>query len=515
MVLLRFAPSPTGSLHLGGLRTALFNHLFARKLGGQWLLRIEDTDATRFVPGSVEGIIGALEWAGITPDHGPHVGGPHVPYFQSQRLDLYRSYADRLLSQGHAYRCFCSADRISEMRAKLQSLGSNSTYDRHCLSLTDEEVARRVRTGEKSVVRLMDTAVPARSSVQDMVFGAVKDVRTSLPTDTILLKSDLFPTYHLASVVDDHEMGITHVIRGEEWLPSLPLHLDLYACLKLEPPTFGHLPLLLNADGSKMSKRAAGVHVSSFMVLPAASFGTQALTFCQEQDYEPEAVLNWLFLLGLSTQPHDQELFTMPEMLQRFDIAAFSNHRSILDRAKLLHLNGLHLQRKAQSTPPNQLLQQRLLASITRQLPNADAVDPGEAIKVLNVAGERVQMLDDLPSLVPFLFATPDYSTVEAQKLRKGIPDELYVGICSTISTHLKDVPSNVSQPAAEWWPPVLQTTKAELGASNKHVMATLRHALTGAQNGPPLLDIVELFGRDRALERLQKAQASASESMG
>ncbi|CAE7108352.1 unnamed protein product [Rhizoctonia solani] len=213
---LRFAPSPTGSLHLGGLRTALFNHVVAKKLGGTWALRIEDTDRSRLVPGSVEEIRKGLEWAGIMYDHGPGSGGPHAPYTQSERLDLYHKYTKKLLDSGHAYKCFCGPNRLSNTKEKLQKLGSNSTYDRACLNLSEEEIARRVRAGEKHVVRLNDTTVQDVKIGPDLVFGtSVQHTHAGLPTDPILLKSDLFPTYHLASVVDDHEMEITHVLRGE------------------------------------------------------------------------------------------------------------------------------------------------------------------------------------------------------------------------------------------------------------------------------------------------------------
>ncbi|KAG9086712.1 Glutamate--tRNA ligase mitochondrial [Ceratobasidium sp. 370] len=251
---LRFAPSPTGFLHLGGLRTALFNHVMARKLQGEWVLRVEDTDRARLVPGSVDDIRRGLEWAGVEYDHGPGIGGPHGPYVQSERLDLYHKYAKKLLDSGHAYRCFCGPDKLSETKNKLQKLGSNSTYDRACLNLSEDETARRY------------TSVTEAKPEPDLVFGtSVQHTRAGLPTDPVLLKTDLFPTYHLASVVDDTEMEITHVLRGEEWLPTLPLHLDLYLALGLKPPRFGHLPLLLNPDGTKMSKRRGDVRVQDYM----------------------------------------------------------------------------------------------------------------------------------------------------------------------------------------------------------------------------------------------------------
>ncbi|KZW00732.1 hypothetical protein EXIGLDRAFT_738698 [Exidia glandulosa HHB12029] len=504
MALLRFAPSPTGSLHLGGLRTALFNHLLARKLGGTWLLRIEDTDATRYDPQSVAGIKAGLQWAGIAPENAD------APYYQSQRLDLYHEHAKKLLDQRLAYRCFCSPDTLAETRQRLSSLGSNATYDRTCLHLTDEEVHRRLRAGHKHVVRLLDTAVPTRPSIADMVFGAFKDVHTSLSTDTVLLKSDNFPTYHLASVIDDHDMGVTHVVRGEEWLASLPLHLDLYACFGWKPPEFGHLPLLLNADGTKMSKRASGWKVSSF----------------EESGFEPEAVLNWLFLLGLSTSTHDEEVFRLEEMLQRFDLNHFSTHRAILDRSKLLHLNRSHIRRKAEEDDPKLL--SRTQRVIKEELGTDVSVD--EARTALKFAGDRVEVLPQLPAIAGYLFVEPNYASTEARKLKKSIPSEIYRQVCSDLLaalhpapiitcmsdgnkayiTKLGDAnPSLDTDDLHERWAAALASVRNALmknkTASPKQIMATLRHALTGMEHGPPLAEIVQALPPYQILWRLAR----------
>ncbi|EGN92927.1 hypothetical protein SERLA73DRAFT_64871 [Serpula lacrymans var. lacrymans S7.3] len=376
MVLLRFAPSPTGALHLGGLRTALYNHLYARKLGGKWILRIEDTDSARYVPGSVDGIRSALEWAGLGYDHGPGKDGAHGPYFQSERLDLYHSYTRKLLDSGHAYRCFCSSDKLNSTREKLARTGSNVTYDKACLSLTEEEVARRVRAGEKSIVRLnvsgLDDRLPKRQTPSDVIFGILKDAHASLPTDPVLLKSDLFPTYHLASIVDDHEMGITHVLRGEEWLPSLPLHLDLYSCLNLSPPQFAHLPILLNPDGTKMSKRKGDVQVLDFM----------------RRGWEPEALLNWLALAGWGVHhenggtpdaspsrtslqaPDSTTLMSLSELIDQFDLPSLTHRRNILDPLKLEYLNKHHLMRSWQTNEGIEIHAKRVSDSVKIAFPS-------------------------------------------------------------------------------------------------------------------------------------------------
>ena len=251
-VRVRYAPSPTGALHLGGARTVLFNYLFARKQGGQFILRIEDTDQARYDEGSLASILEGIRWLGLQWDEGPEVGGPHDPYFQSHRLHLYEADAERLVAAGHAYRCFCTPERLEELRKQQEAAHQPTRYDGHCRDLDPEEVGRRLAAAEPSVIRMR---VPeGRTIVEDLVRGRLEFDNATLD-DQVLLKSDGFPTYHLASVVDDHLMEITHVIRGDEWLPSTPKHVLLYEMLGWEPPTFVHLPLVLGPDKAKLSKR--------------------------------------------------------------------------------------------------------------------------------------------------------------------------------------------------------------------------------------------------------------------
>ncbi|KIY53503.1 hypothetical protein FISHEDRAFT_63335 [Fistulina hepatica ATCC 64428] len=411
MTLLRFAPSPTGRLHLGGLRMALLNHLHARKTGGKWILRIEDTDNTRFIPEAVEDIRGALEWAGLDYDYGPGKSGPHEPYFQSQRLDLYHHYAKKLLDSGHAYRCFCSPDQLTEIREKLARQGSNATYDKRCLYLTDEEVARRVRAGNTGVIRLNDSNLPSRPATTDIVFGPLRDAHRSLATDPVLLKTDHFPTYHLASVVDDHEMGITHVLRGEEWITSLPLHLDLYACLGIEPPQFAHVPILINPDGSKMSKRNNDVQVTDYI----------------QKGWEPQAVLNWLSLAGWGVHhdvdepafdaPDSTTLMTMNEMIQQFDLTRITHHRQSLDSAKLEFLNKRHLIGVWSSPEGRQSLAVRLQPTIVKGFPTSECTTIPYIQQVIQAMNGRLTNILDVPRHGPFFFVDPDLTSDEAQRM--------------------------------------------------------------------------------------------------
>ncbi|EKM60670.1 uncharacterized protein PHACADRAFT_110265 [Phanerochaete carnosa HHB-10118-sp] len=479
MIRLRFAPSPTGSLHLGGLRTALYNYLFARKNGGEWILRIEDTDTaswatTRAVPGAVDNIRSALAWAGLEYDFGPGKHGPHGPYFQSERLSLYHSYANKLLESGRAYRCFCSPDRLQTTRERLARSGSNSTYDKTCLSLTDEEVARRVRAGEKSVIRLDDSNLPRRATPPDLVFGSLKDAHASLPTDPVLLKSDLFPTYHLASVVDDHEMGITHVLRGEEWLPSLPLHLDLYASLSLEPPQFAHLPLLLNTDGTKMSKRKGDVQVFDY----------------KRRGWEPGAILNWLALAGWGhihaevgeaasskQAPDSTAVMTLPEMIREFDLTALTHRRTVLDPMKLEYLNKHHLMRTMSADDGLTELAERVHDTVKAAYPLSPHTTVPYIKRVIQSLQGRLTNLQDTPTVAPYFFVDPDLTAAEAQTMYKSVAPEERAKIVFAVVTRLQDseLQWDITSLSA-----LLHDEVAKLGVKSKVLMTVVRCQLTG-----------------------------------
>ncbi|GLB36805.1 putative class-I aminoacyl-tRNA synthetase family protein [Lyophyllum shimeji] len=515
MALLRFAPSPTGPLHLGGLRMALYNHLYARKVGGKWIMRVEDTDATRFVPGSVDGIRKALEWAGLEYDYGPGKDGPHAPYFQSERLDLYRSYAKKLLDSGHAYRCFCSPDKLAETRERLARTGSNSTYDKTCLHLTEEEVARKVRAGEKSVVRLNDSNLPDRPPATDLVFGNLKDAHASLPTDPILLKTDLFPTYHLASVVDDHEMGITHVLRGEEWLLSYPLHLDLYAALNLPAPQFAHIPILLNSDGTKMSKRKGDVQVVDYI----------------RSGWEPQAVLNWLALAGWGAKhetppssptttshparphlvqkaPDSTTLMTLPEMIDQFELSALTQRSSSLDAMKLEYLNKHHLMRMWSTPEGLQALAEKAHDRVKAAFPASQHTSVAYIKSVILALEGRLTNLRDIALHAPFFFVEPDYSSNVAQKMLKNVTPEQRAQTLDAVVAVLEAAP--------EPWDQLdilnlLHEERERLDAPYKVFMTVLRHALCGQKDGPGVADVMRVLGRDRTLNRLRNIHIQQS----
>ncbi|CAG7851269.1 Probable glutamate--tRNA ligase, mitochondrial; AltName: Full=Glutamyl-tRNA synthetase; Short=GluRS; Flags: Precursor [Serendipita indica DSM 11827] len=476
--LLRFAPSPTGPLHLGGLRTALFNKLFAQSHGGKWILRIEDTDASRCTPGSVDDIRRGLDWAGLAYDFGPGADNSRGPYFQSERLDLYHTYAHRLLETGDAYRCFCSADELQIKREHLKAAGSTSTYDRSCRKLTEEEVTRRVKSQQPFVIRLDDTVAPALSPFSDMLFGDVRDAQGSLPTDPILVKRDLFPTYHLASVVDDHEMGVSHVLRGEEWLPSLPLHRSLYARLKLTAPIFGHLPLLLNPDGSKMSKRHGDVRVSDFI----------------RKGWEPDAVLNWLAFAGRNL--NNPELSTRPasvnELISSFSLDHYTNRRTVLDPVLLSQLNKRHIERQLHDESSRNSLLAKALVQLRAVYPDSTILSQDYVLKVIETLKDRLERIGELPETGRIFF---DGSL--ATSLPPPTDIELYRSVVRGFRSWVAETtdPSDVETSR--------KYLSQEIHCSKKDYMAILRHALGGSKHGPPMKEILSLLGPEEILRRL------------
>lgn len=383
-------------------------------------------------------------------------------------------------------------------REKLARAGSNATYDKSCLNFTDEEVARRVRAGEKHVIRMNDGLTQPRITPDDLVFGSLKDAHASLPTDPVLLKSDLFPTYHLASVVDDHEMGITHVIRGEEWLPSLPLHLDLYASLGVTPPRFAHLPLLLNSDGSKMSKRKGDVDVMEFM----------------RRGWEPGAILNWLALAGwgvkhdrfddssssVKAAPGNTAVMTLREMIQEFDLSVLTHRRTILDSTKLECLNKNHLMETWSQPEGLNALANRAIISVKEAFPNSEYTTPDHTKQVILALQSRIINILDIPKLAPYFFVEPDYRSREAESMVKSIPQADIVKILADVVPRLDPVEHWTDDELAV----VLHDAVRDLGVPQRVFMTVLRHALSGMKTGPGVAEIMDVLGRERSVARLR-----------
>ena len=382
-VRVRFAPSPTGMVHVGSVRTALYNYLFAKKHAGKYLLRIEDTDQNRKVEGAVENLIKNLQRLGICHDEGPDRKGESGPYFQSQRLTFYQQKVNDLIKAGNAYPCFCSAQRLESMRLNQETQGLNLGYDRHCLNIPEQEARKRLQT-ETYVVRMK---VPDELTVrfEDLVRGEV-EVNTSSIDDQVLMKSDGYPTYHLANVVDDHMMKITHVIRGEEWLPSTPKHILLYDFFEWEKPHFAHLPLLLNPDRSKLSKRQGDVAVEDYL----------------NNGFLEEALINFLALLGWSPG-NNRELMDIEEMIEEFDLARVNKAGAVFDQEKLAWVNSQYLK--------NRISENRYL-----ELVRAEADHPslknwnGEVLdKVLLTLRNQLDKPEDIKTLLPLFLDRPNH----------------------------------------------------------------------------------------------------------
>jgi glutamyl-tRNA synthetase len=393
----RFAPSPTGHLHLGGLRTALFNHLFARRHGGRWILRIEDTDRNRYVPGAVESMQETLKWAGLEYDEGPDRAGDVGPYLQSQRLDRYKEYIERLLKSEHAYRDFRPPS------ASHESVNAN---------------AKLPESAEGAhVVRLR--MPQADTSFEDQVYGSMRIPYDRSRDDPILVKSDGWPTYHLANVVDDTEMGITHVLRGEEWLPSMPIHLALYDALGVSAPKFAHLPLLVNPDGSKLSKRHADVHVESY----------------RRQGFEPEALLNFVALMGYNwhdvEHEHEgrSEVFYMQDMIEGFELPRIAQSRACPDLEKLKHLNRQHISAKVDNIEQGgeAAIMQDLLTAIQKRLSRTDVSFTDAQIDTIrSIFLKRAQTVNDAAGEVSELLKKPDYGDPRAASIWSTFDNEVF-----------------------------------------------------------------------------------------
>ncbi len=471
----RIAPSPTGDPHVGTAYIALFNYAFARRHGGQFVLRIEDTDRERSSRSSEQAIFDALRWLGLTWDEGPDVGGPHAPYRQSERLGLYRTHVDALLAKGEAYRCFCTRERLDELR-KAQSAAKveHPGYDRHCRDLDPGEGERRAAAGEVHVVRMK---VPLAGEVVVKDELRAEEVRFGVEQidDQVLMKSDGFPTYHLANVVDDHTMGITHVIRGEEWLSSTPKHVLLYRAFGWEPPLFFHLGLLRNADRSKLSKRKNPVSVFHYRAL----------------GYLPETFLNFLGTMGFS-MPDGRERFTVDELVASFDFARVSIGGPVFDPVKLAAWNGEDIR----AMEPD-----ALVARIQR-----DVLSMERLKEIVVLARERLARLDDFVPYASFFFGgSVDLRAVLPEfRLKKRTRKETI----DVLVSFLEDIEKN--KRARTFAKDDLETFGREFceksGWKPKELFTLLRLAATGRTASPPLFETLETLGKDRVRLRLRDA---------
>ncbi len=471
----RFAPSPTGDLHVGGLRTALYNFLFARKTGGRFILRIEDTDRMRNLPDAHREILEILQTCGLTPDEGPDCGGEFGPYIQSQRLEIYQEHARKLLSNGHAYPCFCSPEKLQQLREEELARKEVPGHNHVCRRIERGEAERRMKK-EPHVLRLM---VPLEGEIShhDLVWGDV-DFPCADLDDQVLLKSDGYPTYHLANVVDDHLMKITHVIRGEEWLPSVPKHLLLYRFFEWDPPQFAHLPLILNEKRQKLSKRE----------------GAGSVRLWLQRGIPPAALTNYLALLGWHAK-EDREFYTLSELIQDFDIARVSKTGAVFDPVKLEWLSAEHLKR----FDPTDL--EASARPFLRQTEFADVPSPILRNLLLSVQA-KLRRLDELPALLePFsrIQAEPD------EEARNWLASATARMILPEITRRWEEL----SEADAERMLNAVRDVGKTIGVKGKDLWMPFRAALTGRTTGPELRAILEFFGSGEALIRLKKACGS------
>ena len=497
----RFAPSPTGPLHIGGVRTALYNYLFARKMGGKMLLRIEDTDQNRFVPGAEDYILESLRWVGIEIDEGQGVGGPHAPYRQSERRDIYQKEAQRLVAEGKAYYAFDTAEELDAMRQRLEAANAPAAqYNsitrmqmRNSLTMKPDDVRARIEAGEPYVVRLK---TPRKEEVRlnDLIRGWVT-VHSSAIDDKVLLKSDGLPTYHLANIVDDHLMGITHVIRGEEWLPSAPLHVLLYRYLGWEDtmPQFAHLPLLLKPEGNgKLSKRDADL--GGFPIFPLQwtdpATGQVARGF-REDGYLPEATINFLALLGWNPGT-EQELFTMDELIASFDIAQVHKAGARFDIQKAQWFNHQYIRHQSDA---------ELAPAVQQQAEAAGFICPIEkAEKIAALLKGRVNFAHEIFAEAGTIFNAPT-SYDEAIAAAKWNDDA--VRAVTVFRDTLNAFEGNFLADAIKH---TLGDAMQQAGIKQGKIMQAMRLALTGLGAGPDLMLTMEIIGREETIARLERA---------
>ncbi len=490
----RFAPSPTGPLHIGGVRTALFNYLFAKKNGGTFFLRIEDTDQNRFVPGAEAYIMEALEWLGIAPDETIGKNEKFGPYRQSERKHIYATYADQLINSGWAYYAFDTAEALDAHRKDHEEKGKTFIYNHHnrekldtSLVISAEETAQRIANGEAYVIRFK-TPVDEILHLKDIIRGHVK-FETNLLDDKVLFKSDGMPTYHLANIVDDHLMETTHVIRGEEWLPSMPLHVLLYHAFGWAAPEFAHLPLILKPVGNgKLSKRDGDK--LGFPVFPLEWKTEEGISSgYRENGFFPEAVVNFLALLGWNDGT-DKELFSLEELVEAFDLNRVHKSGAKFDPEKNKWFNHQYLINKSDSALAKDFTP--ILAS------KGFSTSLEMTTKIVSSIKERANFVTDFWDLSDFFFVAPTAYDEKAKKNWKEETPALMQELISVVEEITDFTSVNIETIVKDW------LTKNEIGMGK--VMQPFRLSLVGALKGPHLFDIVEIIGKEETISRIQKA---------
>jgi glutamyl-tRNA synthetase len=493
-VRVRFAPSPTGALHIGGVRTALFNYLFAKQNNGTFYLRIEDTDQTRFVAEAETYIMDALEWLGISPDETVGKNEKFSPYRQSERKEIYQKYSDQLIDSGWAYYAFDSAEKLDQLRKEAELNGKTFIYNHstrgtldNSLNLTKEETQKRIALNEEYVVRFK-TPVGETLHLHDIIRGEVK-FETNLLDDKVLFKSDGMPTYHLANIVDDHLMETSHVIRGEEWLPSMPLHVLLYKAFGWEAPEFAHLPLILKPVGNgKLSKRDG--EKLGFPVFPLQWKTAEGTSLgYKENGFFPEAVVNFLALLGWNDGT-EQEIFSIDELIEKFDLKRVNKSGAKFDPEKNKWFNHQYLIKKEDAT----------LAALYLPILESKGIKTtlSYTTKVVTLVKERAHFVNELWDLSDYFFIAPSTYDEKASKNWKDDTSGLMKQLITVLNSIEDFTTMNIENIVKDWM------TKNEIGMGK--IMQPFRLSLVGALKGPHLFDIVEMIGKEESVKRIEKA---------
>lgn len=477
-VRVRFAPSPTGYLHVGGARTALFDFLYARHTGGTFVLRIEDTDRNRYNPEALKEIYESLRWLGLQWDEGPEVGGPYAPYVQSERTAMYRDAAARLLSAGQAYRCFCAPERLQKLREEQEKAkAARVGYDRCCRSLSPEESQRRADAGERHVVRF---AIPGGRTVafDDVIRGHI-EYQTDVLEDTILLKSDGFPTYHLANVVDDNHMCISHVLRGEEWIASTPLHILMYEAFGWTAPRFAHVPVILSADGGKLSKRKGAASVMDY----------------KKEGFLAEAMVNFLSLIGWAPGD-DREKMNRAELIEAFTMERISPKPGVLDEKKLEWLNGQYMAELPVDAVAGEVVDGwKILGCVDA---SADPSDP-HLRAVVELMKSRSRRVSEIAPSTVYFFKDPD--TYEEKAAKKSFTPDA-VAMLRELADLLEPLPSFDHQALETVYREYAE--KRALGAGK--IIHPTRLAISGVSFGAGLFEMMQLLGKQVVVQRMRRA---------
>ena len=489
----RYAPSPTGNQHIGSVRTALFNYLFARSGGGKFILRLEDTDRSRCEEKYVKNLYDTFDWLGFRWDEGPDLGGPSAPYIQSERFEIYKKYARQLLDNNHAYYCFCTTERLDKVRQEREAAhSSESGYDRFCRKITPEEAVKRVEAGEAHTIRLK---IPLKAEGQnespvtqffDHIVGNIEWKNEDINPDPVLLKSDGFPTYHLANVVDDHLMNITHILRAQEWLPSAPLHVIMYKAFGWEHPHFCHLPMVMGQDGKKLSKRHGATGIDEF----------------KRQGILPEALVNYIALVGASYE-EGKEIYTLFELAERFSIEKLNKAPAIFDYKKLEWFNGQYIRKKSD----DELAALTLPLAIEMGLFGEPGLKPDSAqetsyIAAMPLVKERAVYITEIPEKLGYLFSEPALPSKEEFIPKKADLNET-LELLKKAKTIVDPLAQASNDEEAE---NIIKSFAEKEGLKLGDLMMPFRVAITGARVSPPLFGSLRLLGREKALARLERA---------